>query len=84
MDQDHTLDQRSMQYQSSTSAQVDLVWASLAELDELTVIDVVDNETDGISSACACCNIGNERRDASYKNEFSKKIQVSREKGLLN
>eukprot|EP00798_Chlamydomonas_sp_ICE-L_P032386 gene32385-2550_t len=76
VDQDHALDQRSMQYQSSMSAQEDLVWASLAELDELTVIDVVDNEIYGISSACACCNIGNEHRDATYKNEFSKKIQA--------
>eukprot|EP00558_Chaetoceros_sp_UNC1202_P011972 CAMPEP_0197251312 /NCGR_PEP_ID=MMETSP1429-20130617/56707_1 /TAXON_ID=49237 /ORGANISM="Chaetoceros sp., Strain UNC1202" /LENGTH=76 /DNA_ID=CAMNT_0042713353 /DNA_START=11 /DNA_END=238 /DNA_ORIENTATION=- len=52
--------------------------AELRELKRLTIIDLVDNETDGLSSPCACMQPipnnskggdGNDERAATYTQE---------------
>ena len=42
----------------------------LVELDSLTVYNIVDNETDGLSSACGCC--ANPFSGVKYTSEFAR------------
>lgn len=52
-------------------------WAQLKELDSLVIQVIVDNETDGLSSACDCCDprVDPETRTV-YASEFTTEIQV--------
>ena len=51
---------------------------ALLELDSLTVYDLVDNETDGLSTACGCC--ASPHSGIKYTPEFAR--VVKRRQGL--
>lgn len=53
-------------------------WSGLVEVDRLTVLVVVDNETDGISSPCMACDPSRPGWSGAeaYRSEFSALTQV--------
>ena len=61
-------------------SQTDLAaWANLMEVDRLTVIPIVDNETDGLSSPCLACDPTKPGWSgaSSYQSEFSSLTKVN-------
>ena len=56
----------------------EIAWSNLVEVDRLTVLAIVDNESDGLSSPCLACDPGRPGWTGAvrYCSEFSALTQV--------